>query len=112
MIKRCFGGLAVAIAAVACLGVGVASANNLDNRTATNYAKKIAKYECRQTTGCQNYFVRRLNPVSRHKTLAKIAVAGVDQQNRSYVCVRQIVMKLDHYTGNLSYTASERRCYT
>ena len=45
MIKRCFGGLAVAIAAVACLGVGVASANNLDNRTATNYAKKIAKYD-------------------------------------------------------------------
>ena len=46
-------GLVAAIAAVLCLGVAAAVANNLDRRTATNYAKSMARDECRSTTGLQ-----------------------------------------------------------
>ena len=104
--------LLAGIAAVLCLGIAsVAIANNLDRRTATNYAKKVAKQDCHNTTGCTDYFVRRLHRVSRHKAAGKIAVAGA-RQGTTFVCVRQIVIKLDHYTGDLDYGVSRRRCKT
>ena len=105
-------GLVAAIAAIACLGVAsVAVANNLDRRTATNYAKSIARDECRSTTGCKQYFVRGLHRVSRHKAVGKIAVAG-ERPGFSFVCTRQLVIKLDHYTGDLDYGVSRRNCRT
>jgi hypothetical protein len=101
-----------AFAAVLCLAVaGLAIANNLDRRTATNAAKQVAKKECQQTTGCQDYFVRRMKRVSRHKAIGKIAVVGA-RQGVGFVCVRQIVIKLDHFTGDINYATSTRRCTT
>ena len=118
MIKRAGGtrgwrvGMMAAVAAVLCLGVaGLAIANNLDRRTATNVAKQAAKKECQQTTGCTDYFVRRLHRVSRHKALGKIAVVGA-RSGVGFVCVRQIVIKLDHFTGDITYGTSRRRCQT
>ena len=101
-----------AIVAVICLGLAaMAVANNLDRRTATNAAKQVAKKECQQTTGCRDYFVRRLHRVSRHKAVGKIAVVGV-RNGVQFVCVRQIVIKLDHFTGEINYATSTRRCQT
>lgn len=116
MIKRVGGarrvGLVAAIAAIACLGfASIASANNLDRRTATNFAKQIAKRDCHNTTGCRDSFVRKLHRVSRHKAVGKIAVVGA-RQGTGFVCVRQIVIKLDHFTGDLDYGVSRRRCQT
>lgn len=118
MIKRAGGtrggrvGLIAAIAAVLCLGVaGMAIANNLDRRTATNVAKQIAKQECQRTTGCTDYFVRRLHRVSRHKAVGKIVASGA-RQGVGFACVRQIVIKLDHFTGDINYGTSARRCTT
>jgi hypothetical protein len=105
-------GLIAAIAAVLCLGIAaMAFANNLDRRTATNAAKQVAKQECQQTTGCRDFFVRRLHRVSRHKAVGKIAVSGV-RNGVGFVCVRQIVIKLDHLTGEINYATSTRRCQT
>ena len=105
-------GLIAAIAAVLCLGIAaMAFANNLDRRTATNAAKQVAKQECRSTTGCRDFFVRRLHRVSRHKAVGKIAVTGV-RNGVQFVCVRQIVIKLDHFTGDINYATSRRRCQT
>ncbi len=103
-------GLITAIAAVACFAfAAVAVANNLDRRTATNVAKEVARKECQQTSGCQDSFVRRLHRVSRHKAVGKIAVVSV-KHGSQFVCVRQIVIKLDHFTGEINYGTSARRC--
>ena len=103
-------GLLAAIAALTCLAFAtVAMANNLDRRTATNVAKEVARKECQQTSGCQDSFVRRLHRVSQHKALGKIATVSV-KRGVQYVCVRQIVVKLDHFTGDINYGTSARRC--
>src|SRR4029079_17297299 len=105
-------GFVAAIAAIACLGIAaVAVANNLDRRTATNYAKSIARHECQSTTGCKDYFVRGLHRVSKHKAIGKIAVTGT-RPGFSFVCSRQLVIKLDPYTGDLRNGVSQRRCRT
>ena len=106
------GRLGLIAAIVAVLSIGIASmafANNLDRRTATNAAKQIARQECHQTQGCRDFFVRGLHRVSRHKAVGKIAVVGA-RQGVGFVCVRQIVIKLDHYTGRINYGVSRRRC--
>ncbi len=104
--------LVAAVAAVLCLGVaGLAMANNLDRRTATNAAKFVAKKECQQTSGCTDYFVRGLHRVSRHKAIGKIVVAGA-RQGVGFACSRQVVIKLDHFTGDITYATSRRRCVT
>ena len=104
--------LIAAIAAVMCLGVvSMAAANNLDRRTATSAAKFAAKKECQQTQGCTDWFVRRLHRVSRHKAVGKIVAVGA-RQGTQFACVRQIVVKLDHFTGDVNYATSARRCQT
>jgi hypothetical protein len=104
--------LVAAIAAVLCLAiVGIASANNLDRRTATSVAKQVSKKECQQTQGCRDYFVRRLHRVSRHKAVGKIIAQGA-RQGVGFQCTRQIVIKLDHFTGEVYYGTSARRCVT
>jgi hypothetical protein len=103
-------GLIAAIAAVACLAFAAVSlANNLDRRTATNVAKQVAKKDCQNTSGCTDYFVRRLHRVSQHKAIGKIATVSV-KHGEQFVCVRQIVIHLDHYTGQITYGTSARRC--
>lgn len=103
-------GLIAATAAVLCLCLAAgATANNLDRQTATDYAKLIAKRECRDTRGCTDAFVRRLHRVSRHKAVGKIAAVGA-REGIGFICVRQIVIKLDHDTGDLRNAVSRRRC--
>lgn len=100
------------IAAVALFGVvfaSVATANNLDRRTATNAAKFVAKKECRQTSGCKDFFVRGLHRVSRHKAVGKVHVISVKNGTR-FECTQQLVLKLDHLTGDINYGLSRRRC--
>jgi hypothetical protein len=106
------GRLAIVATAVAVLGLLVASvsfANNLDRRTATNAAKQVAKQDCRNTSGCRDYFVRGLHRVSRHKAVGKIHVLSV-KNGELFDCTRQVVVKLDHFTGEINYAVSKRRC--
>jgi hypothetical protein len=106
------GKLAIVATAVAVLGLLVASvsfANNLDNRTMVNAAKQVAKQDCRNTSGCRDYFVRGMHRVSRHKGVGKIGVLS-EKNGVQFLCVRQIVIKLDHFTGEINYAVSQRRC--
>ena len=86
-------------------------ANNLDRRTATAVAKLAAKKECQLTAGCTDYFVRRLHRVSQHKAIGKIIAQGA-RQGVGFQCTRQIVIKLDHFSGQIRYGTSTRRCFT
>ena len=101
--------LATAVAVLGAAFASVAIANNLDRRTATNVAKQVAKDDCRDTTGCEDWGVRGLHRVSRHKAVGKLIVVSVKNGIR-YSCRRQIVIKLDHETGELAYGVSRRRC--
>ena len=101
--------LAIAATAIGLGTVSVAQANNLDARTATNYAKSIAKKDCRNTSGCKDYAVRGLHPVSRHKAVGKLHVISV-KNGTKFDCTRQLVIKLDHFTGDLNYGVSRRKC--
>jgi hypothetical protein len=103
-------GIIVSIVAVLCLGVAsLAIANNLDRLTATRYAKKIAKDDCQNTSGCKDFYVRGLHRVSRHKAVGKIFVLSV-KNGEKFLCSRQLVIHLDHFTGDLNYGVSARRC--
>jgi hypothetical protein len=101
--------LIAALAAVlgATFAVG-ASAHNLDRQTATDAARTVAKRDCRNTSGCRDFFVRGLHRVSRHKAVGKIHVISEKNAVR-YDCTRQLVIKLEP-TGGLTYSVSRRRC--
>jgi hypothetical protein len=104
--------LLVALAAlIAAAFAAVAVANNLDRQTAQNAAKKVAKRDCRQTTGCQDWRVFNLHKVSRHKAVGKIGTLST-KNGVNYVCTRQVVIKLDHFTGEITYSVSRRRCHS
>lgn len=103
-------GLIVAAAAVLVTAfAAMAYANNLDRLTATQAAKEVARRDCRNTQGCEDYFVRGLHRVSRHKAVGKIHVISHKNGIR-YECKRQVVVKLDHFTGDITYATSRRRC--
>ena len=85
------------------------SANNLDRKTYTDVAKQVAKKDCRKTSGCEDWGVRDLHRVSRHKALGKLLVTSV-KDGVQFDCTRQIVIKLDHFTGEVTYGVSKRRC--
>ncbi|MQA73858.1 MAG: hypothetical protein GEU88_05855 [Solirubrobacterales bacterium] len=105
-------GLFVAVAAViGATFAAVASANNLDAQTAQNAARTVAKRDCQNTSGCQGYRVFGLHKVSRHKAVGKVATQSV-KNGTTYVCTRQVVIKLDHFTGEINYSVSKRRCHT
>jgi hypothetical protein len=111
-MKGRMGKLALVVALVAVLGgtfAMVAGANNLDRQTATDAARTIAKRDCRNTSGCKDFFVRGLHRVSRHKAVGKIHVISV-KNGVKYDCTRQLVIKLDHFTGQINYGTSQRRC--
>src|SRR5215207_4333422 len=101
----------VAVGVLGAAFAAVAVANNLDRQTAQNAAKKVAKRDCRRTSGCQDYRVFNLHKVSRHKAVGKIGVLRT-KNGVSYVCTRQVVIKLDHFTGDVNYAVSRRRCHT
>ena len=104
--------LAMVVTLAAVLGATfavAASAHNLDRQTATDAARTVAKRDCRNTSGCQGYYVRGLHRVSRHKAVGKIAVLST-KNGQDFLCTRQIVIKLDHFTGRINYGVSRRRC--
>ena len=103
-------GLIAAIAAVLCLGVaGMAIANNLDRRTAQNAAKFAAKKECQQTSGCTGYGANNVKLLTHHRADGKIFVNSTKNGVR-YQCRQQVVIKLDHFSGDIRYGLSGRRC--
>jgi hypothetical protein len=110
--KGTMGRLTMIVAIVAVLGsvfAAMAAANNLDRNTATQAAREVARKDCRNTSGCQDYFVRGLHRVSRHKAVGKIHVIST-KNGIKYDCTRQIVIKLDHVSGQINYGVSSRRC--
>jgi hypothetical protein len=86
-----------------------ALANNLDRNTAVKAAKEVARRDCRETTGCERYFVRKMHRLARHKWLGKLHVIS-HKNDRRFDCVRQVVVKLDHVNGDLTYATSRRNC--
>ena len=89
-------GLVAAIAAIACLGVAsVAVANNLDRRTATNYAKSIARDECQQDDRAagSTSFVACTGSAGTRRSARSRSPASV--RGSSFVCTRQLVIKLE-----------------
>src|SRR5688572_17566286 len=107
--RRRIAPLVIAVALSGLVFAAIASANNLDRQTYTNVAKQVAKKDCKKTEGCEDWGVRRLHRVSRHKALGKTIVISVKDDVR-FSCVRQIVIKLDHFTGEIAYGVSKRRC--
>jgi signal transduction histidine kinase len=101
--------VAAAIAVLGMLVAGVAVANNLDHRTAVSAARQVAKQDCRATNGCRHYFVRGMHKVTQHKAVGKIATLSVKNGER-FLCTRQIVIRLDRITGEITYAVSKRRC--
>jgi hypothetical protein len=101
--------LAATAMAIAVGLVAVAGANNLDRLTATQVAKDIARADCRHTSNCKSWAVRRLHRVSRHKAIGKIVVIST-KNGVKFACKRQIVIKLDHFTGRIHDAQSRRRC--
>ncbi len=110
--KGTVGRFALLVTLVAVVGAtfaAMAYANNLDRQTATDAAREVARRECRNTTGCEEFFVRDLHRVSRHKAIGKTHVISHKNGIR-FDCVRQIVVKLDHESGEINYATSARRC--
>jgi hypothetical protein len=106
--------IACVITAVAVLGAlfaSVAVGNNLDRRTAQNAAKFAAKKQCQQTTGCTGYGASNVRLLTYHKAQGKIFVASTKNGTR-YQCRQQIVITLDHYSGDIRYFLSRRKCVT
>jgi hypothetical protein len=89
--------------------VAVAGANNLDRLTATQAAKDFARADCRKTSNCKAWGVRDLHRVSRHKAWARVYVVST-KNGVKYECRRQLVIKLDHFTGKIRYGWSRRKC--
>ncbi len=103
-------GLVAAIAAVLCLAfAALAVANNLDVRTAQNAAKFAAKKECQSTSGCTGYGASNIHRVSHHKAAGKIFVNSTKNGER-FQCRQQVVITLDHFSGDIRYFLSHRRC--
>ena len=106
------GKLALLVTIVAVVGMAFAAtafALNLDRQTATDAARTVAKRDCQQTSGCKDFFVRGLHRVSKHKAIGKIHVIS-EKNGVKFDCTRQVVIKLDHFTGEINYATSARRC--
>jgi hypothetical protein len=50
-----------------------------------------------------------MHRLARHKWLGKLHVIS-HKNDRRFDCVRQVVIKLDHITGDLTYATSRRNC--
>ena len=106
------GRLAMVVAAVAILSLVVASvavANNLDRRTAQNWARFAAKQECRQTSGCTGYGASNVRLVTHHLAVGKIFVNSVKNGVR-FQCRQRVAIRLDHDSGRIRYFTDRRKC--
>src|SRR5262245_51900756 len=106
------GRLTLVLTAVAVLGLlvaGIASANNLDRRTAQNTAKFAAKKECQQTSGCYGYGASNVRLVTHHLAVGKIFVNSIKNGER-FQCRQQVAIHLDPYSGQIRYGLSHRKC--
>lgn len=102
--------LVTAIAGALCLGLAsVAFGNNLDRNTAQDVARIAAKRECRDTSGCRGYAASNVRLQTFHRANGKIFVESVKNGIR-YQCRQQIVIKLNHDTGDIRYFLSRRKC--
>jgi formylmethanofuran dehydrogenase subunit E len=102
--------LIVTIVAVAGMAfAAIAYANNLDRRTAQNAAKFAAKKECQATSGCTGYGAGNVRLLTHHKASGKIFINSTKNGER-FQCRKQIVITLDHFTGDIRYFLSGRRC--
>ena len=68
-----------------------------------------AKRECRDTSGCTGYAASNVRLQTFHRANGKIFVNSVKNGTR-FQCRQQIVIKLDHDTGDIRYFLSRRRC--
>jgi V8-like Glu-specific endopeptidase len=99
-----------AIAAILCLGLAsVAFANNLDRNTAQDVARLAAKRECRDTSGCTGYAAKNVRLQTYHRANGKIYVNS-EKNGTKFQCRQQIVIKLNHDTGDITYFLSRRKC--
>ena len=106
------GKLAIVATAITVLGllvVSVASANNLDRRTAQNAARFAAKQECKQTSGCTGYGASNVRLVTHHLAVGKIFVNSVKNGSR-FQCRQRVAIRLDHQTGRIRYFLDRRKC--
>ena len=110
--KGIMGRLSLLVTSVAVVGTAFAATAfglNMDRQTATDSARQVAKLECRDTSGCKDFFVRGLHRVSKHKAVGKIHVISV-KNGTKFDCTQQVVVKLDHFDGTINYATSARRC--
>lgn len=105
--------IGLVLAAIAVFGVvfaSVASANNLDRNTAQGAAKEVAKKECQNTNGCYAYGQRNLKKLSNHKAQGKIFLNINMSDGTQQQCRRRVILKLDHFSGQINYALGARRC--
>lgn len=112
MSKGVFGRFAlltVVVGLVGALFAATASANNLDRQTAQNAAKFAAKKECQSTGGCTGYAASNVRLLTHHKANGKVFVNSTKNGQR-FQCRQQVVITLDHETGDIRYFLSSRKC--
>ncbi len=98
-----------AVALCTVLFAGIALANNLDRRTAQNAARFAAKKDCQATSQCTSYGASNVRLLTHHKAQGKIYVNSVKNGSR-FQCRRQVTITLDHFSGDVRYFTSRRRC--
>lgn len=103
--------LVVAAALFSLVFASASAANNLDVKTMTEVAREVAKLECKDTRGCKDWRTRGLHRVTKHKGLGKIELTVV-RDGTKFACRQQIVIKLNHVTGEILYGLSRRNCDT
>lgn len=86
-----------------------AVANNLDRNTAQRALKQVAKRDCRATSGCESYKAEPVRLITYHRASGKIHVISHKNGIR-WDCRRGVVLKLNHYTGRITYRVGARRC--
>ena len=106
------GRLALVVSIVAVLGTAfaaVALANNLDRNTAQAALKTVAKKDCHATSGCESYKAEPVHLITVHKAAGHIHVISHKNGER-FDCRRAVVLRLNHYTGDITYTVGRRKC--
>jgi ABC-type phosphate transport system substrate-binding protein len=109
MIGRMVAAVGTIAALFAVVFAGTAAANNLDVRTAQSAAKQVAKQECQDTSGCTGYGASNIQRITQHKASGKIYVNST-KNGIKFQCRQQIVLKLDHSTGQIRFGTSSRKC--
>ena len=110
--KGTMGRLALLVTIVAVVGTAFAAtafANNLDRNTAQRALKQVAKKDCLATSGCETYKAEPVKLITFHRAQGKIHVVSHKNGIR-YDCVRSVTLKLNHFTGRITYSTGRRNC--